>query len=87
MPSTSSTHRRCARNRVQAIKGARIPATASASVSFSPNSGAVVRRIEVGARSVPLAAGSGYARFVGRMGALAVALGVGAAVATRAGRT
>ncbi len=41
-----------------------------------------VRPIEYGAVVSPKPAGSGYSRYVGRVGALAVALGIGAAIAS-----
>ncbi|MGB0963033.1 MAG: hypothetical protein ACPGVY_10095, partial [Mycobacterium sp.] len=41
-----------------------------------------VRRIESGARVLPKPAPSGHAGYVGRVGALAVALGIGAAIAS-----
>ena len=41
-----------------------------------------VRRIESGARVLPKVATSGYAGYVGRVGGLALALGIGAAMAS-----
>ena len=41
-----------------------------------------IRRIESGARVSPKPGASGYSTYVGRIGALAVFLGVGAAIAS-----